>query len=1429
MIPSTAVRAVCSAFLLSVAFAPAAAQAQLSFDAELLGDGGGSTAPGDGFGRAVSTDGTIVAIGIPGYDGAGANVGGIGVYRNSDGTWRREAVLTPTGAETGVAVYQTAVATDTVVACSNSRTVSGVLGAGTCWVFEFDGADWINVQTIEPSTPSLGLGFGSSVSIAGNRMAVGAASDSSINSGVGSVYLYTHSGDEWQFETILRPSDGGRFDTFGTAVALADEATLAVGSPGADTNGENTGAAYVYRHDGGWQLSSRLVPPGATENDQVGASVGFADGNTLAVGAPRWDEAGEDSGSIHIFSSAGGVWSHAATLLAPEGTANAWLGSAVATAGDFVAGGAPFQFSETASEGFISTFIRSGNQWTFVGTLRTSNSTPGAHFGSSLAIDREGSVFVAGAPTEGTNGPGAGAAYVFEGYDSGVWGGVSRIEPMGSGALDHFGLSVAGGEDLVVVGAPLDDHSGLQDAGAAYVYRRYGSTWELESKLISSSPAAGENLGISVATDDTTILVGAPAADSQRGAVGVFTRGADGWQQIARLTASDRSRGDGFGISVAIDGNLAAVASRAGQAGYIFEWDGTSWHEAARLTPQEPSSTTSLSSGSVDIHGDLVALGYPSDPVGASVSLLRMSQGAWDLEDVIREPDANQVFFGSPVCLTDDLLITGSRRDDAVEAAAGRAWVYRRLNSEWTFEATLTDSHGHTGDEFGTSVAVGADDMIFVGAPQADVRAGRVVTFAHGDEGWVEIQRLAPPEPNNRSGAFGSAVDGVGSGLVAGAPLRPSALGAPEVGSAFVFSATTIPTAAFTWSPSVIADGQLVAFRDLSQGRPTSWSWDFGDGVESTEANPTHTYLSPGAYDVILSVSNDIGSDQDTQRVTILPAQVTAGFAWSPAFPEPGQLLQFRNTTRGAATSFEWEFGDGATSTETAPSHSYADQGDYLVRLQASGPFASDSVEYTVTVGGGNDYLEDSCIPAVARVQGAGAFFTSRVDLYNPGTAPLEVEVVYTPRSDIPGSDVRTVVPVGAEVLLEVDDPLGSWFGFSDSESAVGALRFRSLPTGNPVKPLAQSVVLARNIDGSEYGQFFPAMTRTKAIPGGATEYIPTTVDAQRTRVNLGVMALEDSTNVSVRAVDPIGNPLSDDRVFALNAGESTQLNDVSRRLGLGEIADYLMEVEVDEGLAVAYVSVLDGNADSPGTSDPTTQLPLGQGSDSVVLLELGPIIGFDEFSGSASISNLGADDLDLTAAFFERGTPGIAHQQQLSLAAGDTLGFVDLVGDLFGITGVGTVMVTGATGSRIAATGREYAIFRDAQGKAVGTAGQLIAGETEDDLLLPGTTYHLLGLRQRATDAGLERSHIAAFNPGSAPAIVQIRLFDAATSTFEGAIEMTVRPQELVQRNNIINVLSTEDDDRVKRLEVVVDHPVHLRGFRVNAWADPITISPLR
>jgi gliding motility-associated-like protein len=167
------------------------------------------------------------------------------------------------------------------------------------------------------------------------------------------------------------------------------------------------------------------------------------------------------------------------------------------------------------------------------------------------------------------------------------------------------------------------------------------------------------------------------------------------------------------------------------------------------------------------------------------------------------------------------------------------------------------------------------------------------------------------------------------------------------------------PTASFSANITTGCIPVNVQFTDAStstSGSIVSWEWDFGDGGKSTARNPQHTYSNTGFYSVTLTVTSSSGckSTATYGRYIRIVAGVKAEFTTGKALScQPPYNVNFINNSSGPGNmTFQWDLGNGNTSTQASPSSTYA-AATYNVTLTATSEFGcSNTITKPVTFGG---------------------------------------------------------------------------------------------------------------------------------------------------------------------------------------------------------------------------------------------------------------------------------------------------------------------------------------------------------------------------------------------------------------------------------------------------------------------------------------------
>ncbi|MCX7023735.1 MAG: FG-GAP repeat protein [Spirochaetes bacterium] len=305
---------------------------------------------------------------------------------------------------------------------------------------------------------------------------------------------------------------------------------------------------------------------------------------------------------------------------------------------------------------------------------------------------------------------------------SGMPGGVVKLVAPDRKPYDDYGLAVAISDDLAIVGAErkaVPDAGGK--AGAAFVYRKIGShAWDSGTALVAPDAEDGDGFGCSVAIDGDCAVAGAEGRDSAgpgAGAAYIFRRtGPNAWDKGVRLVAPDGESRDSFGNEVAISGDSAVVCARFRGSGavYLFRRTGTNeWDSGSRIDPPDPDGVR-IFGQSVAMSGNRFVVSAEKQGTmdeGIAYVFLIAADGSCTLESELSAPASGLAkrFGLSSVTIDGNTVIVGASSDVSGGVQTGAAYVFRRAGTgSWSPETRLA-APGTPFGEFGLSVAINGD------------------------------------------------------------------------------------------------------------------------------------------------------------------------------------------------------------------------------------------------------------------------------------------------------------------------------------------------------------------------------------------------------------------------------------------------------------------------------------------------------------------------------------------------------------------------------------------------------------------------------------------------------------------------------------------------------------------------------------------------
>jgi len=321
---------------------------------------------GDRFGGAIALEAGTALIGARFADQVGSPAqGAVYVFVRQDGIWHQQAKLVAgDGEQFDQFGHSVAMSGNQGLVGAVSADVGDEIDQGLAYVFLRSGTSWSEQARLAATDGVSGDLFGTAVAIVGNTALVGApqamVGDAFFQ---GAVYAFTASGGSWNEQQKLTSSGSNTGQKFGSTLSMDGDRVL-IGAP-EDGLAENflRGAAYVFSRSGTtWSEAAKLTSQEGSDLDAFGSSVEIS-GDTVLVGAPNFDVGpNEFQGAAHVFVLQGGLWAEQAQLTAADGRQFDRFGTSVSLEdGEAVIGALAAVVDGNADQGAAYVFAMNGS------------------------------------------------------------------------------------------------------------------------------------------------------------------------------------------------------------------------------------------------------------------------------------------------------------------------------------------------------------------------------------------------------------------------------------------------------------------------------------------------------------------------------------------------------------------------------------------------------------------------------------------------------------------------------------------------------------------------------------------------------------------------------------------------------------------------------------------------------------------------------------------------------------------------------------------------------------------------------------------------------------------------------------------------------------------------------------------------------------
>jgi len=363
-------------------------------------------------------------------------------------------------------------------------------------------------------------------------------------------------------------------------------------------------------------------------------------------------------------------------------TTKIYLGSSVAISNDYAIIGAKKDDSIVYQGGAASIYEKNEGKWSLVKRIDAQKS---GYLGRSVAL--AGNFAFASAPAFDIddNQKDVGIVYVYQRQKSGDWVQTQTLFPDPIETLQNFGTSMATSNDtqLIVGGYGSSDHS-----GKAFIFELEGNQWIQRHYLEPEEPDIGGRFGIDVDIYNDYVIVGAYKAFSFQGAVYIFHKEDGHWIQKQRIISPYNHLYSFFGYSVSIHENYAVVGSKSEQlndyrnagAVYVYRRTENSWEQMPKLVEPDLQKEDRFGE-SLDIKGNILAVGSPKMDAeivnSGAVNIYRIENDHFVLlRKITAKYPQEEVRYGCSLVIDEHQILVGSESYDNYGVRNGSAFFY---------------------------------------------------------------------------------------------------------------------------------------------------------------------------------------------------------------------------------------------------------------------------------------------------------------------------------------------------------------------------------------------------------------------------------------------------------------------------------------------------------------------------------------------------------------------------------------------------------------------------------------------------------------------------------------------------------------------------------------------------------------------------------